>query len=85
MRTAEERLLEAGYEDTIIMDDYDEALVGVSEEGRAIYDYYLMLDCLAKRDGMTHEEAAEWIDYNTIRSLPYMGAMAPIILYPLDD
>lgn len=25
-------------------------------------------------------EAAEWVDYNTIRSLPYAGPMAPIII-----
>lgn len=28
-------------------------------------------------------DAIEWIDYNTIRALPYMGEKAPIIMYPL--
>jgi hypothetical protein len=28
-------------------------------------------------------EAIEWIEYNTIRALPYMGPEAPIIVYPL--
>lgn len=30
-------------------------------------------------------EAVEWISYNTVRSLPYVGPMAPVILYPLDE
>ena len=29
------------------------------------------------------EEVAEWIDYNTLRALPYMGEDAPLILYKL--
>ena len=31
----------------------------------------------------SYEDAAEWIDYNTIRSLPYGGPGAPIIMYSL--
>lgn len=81
--TAEQKLLDAGYEDIIIFKDYgyDEALVGVSQDGRAIYDYDLMVDCLAKEMGL--EDALEWIDYNTLRALPYIGDGAPIIMYKL--
>lgn len=81
--TLEERLIDAGYEGAVMIDGYDEAAIGISEEGRVIYDYYKMIDCLVERDGMTADEAAEWIDYNTVRSLPYLGKEAPIILYPL--
>jgi len=35
-------------------------------------------------DGMTEEEAMEFIDYNTIRALPYYES-APIILYRLGE
>ena len=43
---AEERLLEAGYEDVIYLVDYsyDDALIGVSEDYRAIYDYEKMIE-----------------------------------------
>ena len=36
-KTAEERILDAGYEDVIIFsgDSYDDALIGISEDGRA--------------------------------------------------
>lgn len=33
---------------------------------------------------MEIEEAQEFIDYNTVRALPYMGDKRPIIVYGLD-
>ena len=42
-----------------------------------------MVDCLIKEVEMSDDEAVEWIEYNTIRALSYMGADAPIIMYPL--
>lgn len=82
--TAEELLLDNGYEGVKYLTDfsYDDALIGVSEGGRAIYDYLKMVDWLVRTEGWTEEEAAEWIDYNTIRALPYMGEDSPIIMYP---
>lgn len=72
--TAADKLMEAGYEDVIIFngESYDDALIGVSEDGRAIYDFDLMVQWLVKQDNMTDTEAIEWIEYNTIRSLPYV-------------
>jgi hypothetical protein len=37
-----------------------------------------------EEEEFTEEEAIEWIDYNTIRALPYMGEKAPIIMYPIE-
>lgn len=83
MKSAEERLVDAGYEDIIIFsgDSYDDALIGVSEDGRAIYDFDLMVKWLMEHDCMDDVEAIEWIEYNTIRSLPYVGDKAPIVMY----
>lgn len=83
--TVEERLLDAGYEGAVILDGYDEAFIGVSHEGRAVYDAELMVQVLMDRDGMTQEEAVEWIDYNDVRALPYAGENSPIIIFPLLD
>ena len=82
----EERLLDAGCEDAIYFTNYsyEDALVGVSEDGRAIYDYYKMVDWLMKEEGWTDIEAIEWIETNTLRAIPYMGNKAPIVMYPLD-
>ena len=41
---AEERLLEYGYEDVkyLINESYDDALIGVTEDGRAVYDLHFV-------------------------------------------
>lgn len=82
---AEERLLEYGYEGIKYLTNYsyDDALIGVTEDGRAIYDFDKMVEWLMDEEGWSDTEAIEWIEYNTIRALPYMGEDAPIIMYPL--
>lgn len=85
--TAAEKILAAGYEDVIILENYsyDDALIGVTEDGRAVYDFDRMVRWLVDTEGFADEEAIEWIEYNTIRALPYMGEEAPIIMYPLPE
>jgi len=85
--SAAEKLLEAGYEDTVIFSDfsYDDALIGVTDDGRAVYDYDKMVDWLVKTEGWSEEEAIEWIEYNTIRALPYLGDQAPIVIHMLEE
>lgn len=39
---------------------YDDALIGVSHDNRAIYDYDLMIEWLIKNENMSIEEAADW-------------------------
>lgn len=82
---AEQKILENGYEDVKVLVNYsyDDALVGISDDNRAIYDYDLMVEWLINTEGFSEEEAMEWIDYNTIRALPYFGEGAPIILHRL--
>ena len=85
MVTAAERLVDAGYEDVIVFENesYDDALIGVSYDGRAIYSFDKMVEWLCKKDGIDEEEAIEWIEYNTIRAIPYAGEKAPIVMYDL--
>jgi len=73
-----------GYEDVVIFEnpDYAPAFIGVSSEGRAIYDYERMVTCLMERDGISKEEAIEFIEYNTLRSLAYVEN-APVVLMPV--
>ncbi len=83
MGKAEQLLLENGYEGVKFLDNYsyDTALIGVSDDGRAVYDYDLMVEWLQQEEDFTEEEAMEWIDYNTLRALPYMGEDGPIVLH----
>ena len=84
---AEEKLLEAGYEDVKIFKNfsYDSALIGVSEDNRAIYNFELMVEYLMETQGWTEVESIEWIEVNTLRSLPCEGGSAPIVMYPLSE
>lgn len=75
-----ESLLSEGYEDSILLENpsFSSAIVG-EIEGHVVYSYDLMVEYLTKQymeEGMTEEEAEtealEWIDYNTIRAIPYM-------------
>ena len=85
--TAEERLLEYGYEDVkfLVNESYDDALIGVSDDGRAIYDYEEMIKYLINKYNWSYEESEDWVNYNTIRALPYFGSDAPIIMYRIED
>lgn len=81
-----EKLLDRGYEGVKLLSDYDNAFIGITTENRAVYDFKLMIDCLINEGGFTDiNEAMEWIDYNTIRALAYMGSDAPIIVYQFGE
>ena len=90
MKRVEEMLIENGYnieeEDYIMFSNpsYETAFVGVSDDNRLIYDYELMVEYLVFQDGMTSEEAMDFIDYNSVRSLGYVEN-SPIIMYSVED
>lgn len=84
-KSAEQMLLDEGYEDVkyLVNYSYDDALIGVTTDNRAVYDYDKMVEWLMRVEGISSLEAMDWIDYNTIRALPYMGEDAPIVMRPL--
>lgn len=59
---------------------YDDAFIGLTLDNRAVYDYDKMIECLMKEDDMSYEEAIEFIDYNSLRSLSYIGEKAPVVI-----
>ena len=82
----EQKLLDNGYGGVSLLKDYDyaSAFIGVTDDGRAVYEYDKMVDYLMSKEDWTYEAAVEWIDYNTIMALPYMGSKAPLIMYSLE-
>ena len=83
----EKILLKNGYEGVMFLTDYsyDGALVGVTTDKRAVYNYDAMVSWLVEQEDFEDDiEAMEWIDYNTIRAIPYFGSTAPVIYYPKD-
>lgn len=60
---------------------YESAIMGLSTNYEVIYDYDLMIEYLVENDNITPGEAIDFIEYNTIRALPYIiGQHKPIIL-----
>ena len=74
-----------GHDDSIFFENpsYDTAIIGITDDGKVCYSYNKMVDYLVDTDGMTEEEAIEFIDYNTVRALPYFKSEGnvPIIVY----
>lgn len=67
--------------DAVVFSDEEfiTALIGYTDDGRAVYDFNEMVNFLVDRDGMDRLDAADYIDYNTVRALPYYGDNSPII------
>ena len=87
-RERRDLLNELGLEESIVFENpsYDKAIIGYDDaEGRVIYDYELMAECLMEQDGMSYEDAVEFIDYNTCRAIPYAGPNAPIVMHGITD
>lgn len=73
--------LSENFPDTLIADGFDDAIIGVAHDGRAVYDINAMLDVLIKRDHMLLSEAMEFLEFNTLNA--YVGDMTPIFIWPL--
>jgi len=69
--------------------DYDEAIIGPASIWREstqvsvlVYDAEKIRDILIKRDGMLHEEAREFIEFNIEGG--YLGIETPVLVWPND-
>ena len=60
---------------------YPNSIIGLTHDDRAIYDMELMIADLMVEDNISYIDALEFIEYNTLRALPYAGNDAPIVLY----
>ena len=72
------------HEEAVIFNipSYDNSIVGISDDGRVIYDYDLMVKELTEETALTEDEAIQFIDYNVIKALPYIKEnVRPIILF----
>jgi hypothetical protein len=60
-------------------DGYDDAVMGISTNGRLVYSVEKMIEILLRDGDMNEEEAIEWLEYNTFNA--YVGEMTPIWVY----
>ena len=64
---------------------YDYSIIGMTFDGRVIYDYDLMIQEMMEETGCTMEDAIDWIDYNTIGTLGSGVSKAPIVVQNLTN
>lgn len=69
-------------EDIILLDDhtYDNSIIGLTVDYRVVYSFEKMVEEYMQDENCTEEEAIEWLEYNTLRAIPYFGERAPIII-----
>jgi hypothetical protein len=68
--------------DTLVLDNhaYDNSIIGLTFDGRAIYEFELMCEEFSDDEQCSIEDAIDWVEYNTLRALPYLGEKHPIVV-----
>lgn len=69
----EDMLFADGFEDALI--GYAEIWTGNGQEIVALYDKDACIEIMKKRDGMSHDDAIEFFDFNVTGA--YVGAKTP--------
>ena len=74
-------------DDLLKADGFDEAIIGVGRKkcspDSLVYDYEKCVDILIKRDGMTYEEAVEFMEFNVVDA--YVGKTTPIFVQSFEQ
>ena len=66
-------------------EQYKDAIMGISHDNNHLIYSWTKLVELMMNEGMSNDDAVEWIEYNTIRSLNFIKEYSPIIMYDLDS
>ena len=70
----------------LLADGFDSAVLGLSRgtlgADIAVYSIDRCIDILVKRDGMSEDEATEYMNFNVLDA--YMGPMTPMFVYEMD-
>ena len=85
-RALDEFLSEMYGDDVVHFDgpEFDGGIVGVTTDGRLVYSYDRLAEALSEANKWSREDAVDWIEFNTLRSLPYIGPRAPVVMNDLD-
>lgn len=58
---------------------YNEAIVGLTDDGKLVYSIEKMIDLLSQHDNMTTEDASEFLYFNTFCA--YVGEQTPLFIH----
>ena len=74
-----EELIKNAADDALVCDGFDLAVIGTSYNGRIVYDCNRMEKILMERDGMSHTEAIEYLEFNVYNA--HVSDMQPIYIH----
>jgi hypothetical protein len=69
-------LLESADPDAIVLDGFNDALIGTTSDGRLVYDIGLMRKILIQRNKIEQIDADEYLDYRFFNA--FFGTLNPI-------
>ena len=62
-------------------ENYYPAIIGIAKDNSHVaYSRERLIACFMAVNDWQYYEAEEWIDFNVMRTLPYYGTKAPVIL-----
>ncbi len=80
-------VLAQGDEEVLLADGFEAAFIGVASRTGlpllAAYSYHRAVKVLMEREGMTYEDAVDWLDFNVVTV--WAGERTPLWIYePVD-
>lgn len=70
-----------GKNEALVIDDYLDSLIGITSDGRAVYDFETMVIEYARRNDASEQDAWDYIDYNVLNSLNPFSEIHPVVIY----
>jgi hypothetical protein len=67
--------------DAILWDELDLAIIGFTQEGKAVYDINKLISETQRINEFTYEDAYEWVEFNILNA--YVGEYTPIHIFPI--
>ena len=68
--------------DALFLDGFDDALIGIGRRTGtldvAVYDYNKCVNVMIERDGSSHDDAVDYMEYNVTGA--YVGENGPIVV-----
>jgi hypothetical protein len=69
--------------EALLVDGYDDCIVGFTQEGKVVYEQTLMISKYMKVNKCPLEEAIEFLEHNTFNA--YVGEYTPIYIVLFDS
>tara|TARA_R100000781_G_scaffold2704_2_gene4246 strand:+ start:1421 stop:1678 length:258 start_codon:yes stop_codon:yes gene_type:complete len=82
MGIREELVDRSGNNEMLFADGYDDAIIGYTDGGIAVYSIESIITIMVTQEDMTHEDALDHFYYNVAGS--YVGEYTPIYVHDLE-